>query len=42
MDTETGQRFLRIASRSNLKEVKPEMDGKNPAVALDDADEAID
>ncbi|WP_343116619.1 aldehyde dehydrogenase [Ostreiculturibacter nitratireducens] len=36
--TETGRRFLRYASESNLKEVTLEMGGKNPAVVLDDAE----
>ncbi|NGO53869.1 aldehyde dehydrogenase [Allomesorhizobium camelthorni] len=36
--TETGRRFLRYASDSNLKEVTLEMGGKNPAIVLDDAD----
>ncbi|MCB1335018.1 MAG: aldehyde dehydrogenase [Roseivivax sp.] len=36
--TETGRRFLKYASESNLKEVTLEMGGKNPAVVLDDAE----
>jgi gamma-glutamyl-gamma-aminobutyraldehyde dehydrogenase len=36
--TETGRRFLRYSSESNLKEVTLEMGGKNPAVVLDDAE----
>lgn len=35
---ETGRRFLRYASESNLKEVTLEMGGKNPAVVLNDAE----
>ncbi len=36
--TETGRRFLRYASESNLKAITLEMGGKNPAVVLDDAE----
>lgn len=34
--TETGRRFLKYSSESNLKEVTLEMGGKNPCVVLDD------
>jgi len=36
--TETGRRFLRYAADSNLKRVVLECGGKNPAVALEDAE----
>ncbi|MGI9366895.1 MAG: aldehyde dehydrogenase [Rhizobiaceae bacterium] len=36
--TETGRRFLRYASDSNLKKIVLECGGKNPAIVLDDAE----
>ena len=36
--TETGKRFLRYASDSNMKKVTLECGGKNPAVVLEDAE----
>ncbi|MEK6418359.1 MAG: aldehyde dehydrogenase [Burkholderia gladioli] len=36
--TETGRRFLKYASESNLKEVVLEMGGKNPSIVMDDAE----
>lgn len=36
--TETGKRFLRYASESNMKKVTLECGGKNPAIVLDDAE----
>lgn len=36
--TETGRRFLRYSSESNLKEIVLEMGGKNPCIVLDDAE----
>ena len=36
--TETGRRFLRYASESNLKEIVLEMGGKNPCIVLEDAE----
>ncbi|MEI9425877.1 aldehyde dehydrogenase [Mesorhizobium sp. Cs1299R1N1] len=35
--TETGRRFLKYSSESNLKEVVLEMGGKNPCIVMDDA-----
>lgn len=37
--TETGRRFLKYSSESNLKEVVLEMGGKNPSIVMDDADD---
>ncbi|WP_260961466.1 aldehyde dehydrogenase [Pseudomonas citri] len=34
--TDTGRRFLKYSSESNLKEVTLEMGGKNPCIVLDD------
>ncbi|RAZ73012.1 aldehyde dehydrogenase [Mesorhizobium atlanticum] len=34
--TETGRRFLKYSSESNLKEVVLEMGGKNPCIVMDD------
>ena len=36
--TETGRRFLRYASESNIKEVVLEMGGKNPCIVMEDAE----
>lgn len=36
--TETGRRFLRYSSESNLKEIVLEMGGKNPCIVLEDAE----
>lgn len=36
--TVTGRRFLHYAADSNLKEVKLELGGKNPAIVLDDSE----
>ncbi|BAV52851.1 aldehyde dehydrogenase (plasmid) [Mesorhizobium loti] len=35
--TETGRRFLKYSSESNLKEVVLELGGKNPCIVMDDA-----
>ena len=37
--TETGRRFLRYSSDSNLKKIVLECGGKNPAIVLEDAEE---